>query len=219
MTSLANLSWEGYLLTVFLGLVVLLFSFSWHEYTHALVASIYGDPTARLAGRLTLNPAAHWDKTGTTFLTATWLLRSFGFPLPIFGWGKPVPVNELNFENRRWDGLVVALSGPMSNLLMAFMLALVSSALRHYQGNIGQIIASSLQLGVYLNIFLMFFNLLPLPPLDGSHILQLILPEGWYFALAYNPLWWMIGILFIVFFLADYITAASSSLANWLLTI
>lgn len=219
MDGIISLSWGWYFLTIVLGLVVLLFSFSWHEYAHALIASVYGDPTARLAGRLTLNPAAHWDKLGTTLLAATWVLRSLGFPLPIFGWGKPVPINELNFENHRWDGIVVALSGPMSNLLMAFVLALVASAMRHPTTTIEQALLAVLHLGVYLNVFLMFFNLLPLPPLDGSHLLQLVLPEKWFITLSYNPLWWMIGIFLVVFFLVDYLAIASSSLTSWLLTI
>lgn len=219
MADISGISGGWVVTLLLLELIILLFSLSWHEFAHALVASIYGDPTARLSGRLTLNPLAHWDKTGTTLLAVTWIASSLGIPFPVFGWGKPVPVNELNFENPRWDGTVAALAGPMSNLLLAFLLALIHSALTNFTGASWQIFRLGLELGVYLNVFLMFFNLMPLPPLDGARLLRFVLPERWFIALMMNPIWWMAGIFIIVFYLVGYLSTASSSLGNWLLAI
>lgn len=200
-------------LIIGLGIIIIvLVSLSVHEFAHAFVANIFGDPTAKLEGRLSLNPIRHWDPVGTTLLVGLLLLRVFGFNLPVFGWGKPVPVNERNFENPVLYGLQTALAGPMSNFILAIAAA---SLLRFVQ--LPMIVDSFLTLAVYLNIFLMLFNLLPIPPLDGSRILRLFLPEQVYFSLANNPLLFFGIFFFVLYFLLDYLVLYSSQLTSLLI--
>lgn len=193
-----------------LGLLIIfivLFSLTIHEFAHAFVANLFGDPTAKLEGRLSLNPLRHWDPIGTTLLVGLLLIRMVGVSVPVFGWGKPVPVDERNFENPKTYGLQTALAGPMSNFVLAVVLAIGIRFLP-----IPQTISSLLEIAVYLNIFLMFFNLLPIPPLDGSRILRLFLPEQTYFALANNPFLFF-GIFFLVlYYLLDYLVIYSQQL-------
>jgi Zn-dependent protease len=186
---------------------IVLFSLTIHEFAHAFVANLFGDPTAKLEGRLSLNPLRHWDPIGTTLLVGLLLIRMVGVSVPVFGWGKPVPVDERNFENPKTYGLQTALAGPMSNFVLAVVLAIGIRFLP-----LSQAINSLLEIAVYLNIFLMFFNLLPIPPLDGSRILRLFLPEQTYFALANNPFLFF-GIFFLVlYYLLDYLVIYSQQL-------
>ena len=130
-----------------------------HEYAHARRALAAGDETARAMGRVTLNPLAHYDPIGSTMLIVLG-----------FGWAKPVPVNPMNFRRPRWDNLWVSFWGPLSNLLLA---AVLSIPLR--LGVLGPY-TDAVRFMVYINIVLAVFNLIPLPPLDGSHILTSLLP-------------------------------------------
>jgi Zn-dependent protease len=156
---------------------------------------MFGDPTAKLEGRMTINPLAHWDRIGTTLLVVLIFISSFGLSLPVFGWGKPVPIDERNFDNPRWQGFQTAIAGPMSNLILAMILAAIT------RFGIGSFWESVLYLAIGLNIFLMLFNLIPVPPLDGSRILRLILPEEIYFALVSNPAIYFTLIILVIFFL------------------
>ncbi len=201
-------------ISALLIIAVVLLSLSVHEYAHALVANIFGDPTAKLEGRLTINPLAHWDKVGTTLLVVLLALRVFGFNLPVFGWGKPVPIDEKNFDNPRTQGLQVALAGPISNLFLAFIFAMLARTL----GSL-PFLADLFSYAVYLNLLLMFFNLIPIPPLDGSRILRLFISEQLYYTLAVNPLIFF-ALLFIFFgVIFQYIDSWSVFLGNRLLGI
>jgi len=162
------------------------FAITAHEVAHGWVAKKYGDNTASLLGRLTLNPVKHIDLLGTLIIPGLLLLSGTGF---IFGWAKPVPVDPRNFKNPRRDMAIVALAGPVSNLLMAVAWALVT----RLGVTIGaQTEAISLPLiytgvaGISINLVLAILNLLPIPPLDGSRILTGILPSYW--AWQYNRL-------------------------------
>lgn len=162
------------------------FAITAHEVAHGWVAKKYGDNTASLLGRLTLNPIKHIDLLGTLIIPGLLLLSGTGF---IFGWAKPVPVDPRNFKNPRRDMAIVALAGPVSNLLMAFGWALIA----RLGVTIGaQTEAVSLPLiytgiaGISINLVLAILNLLPIPPLDGSRILSGILPSYW--AWQYNRL-------------------------------
>lgn len=144
--------------------ISILIGFTIHEFTHAYVADKLGDSTPRLMGRLTLNPLAHLDLIGTIFLL-----------LAGFGWGKPVIVNSRNFKNPVVDNVTVSLAGPLSNFFLAVILGL---AIRFIQ--MPDIISQILTIIVFFNLVLMIFNFLPIPPLDGSKLLSLILPEETY---------------------------------------
>lgn len=142
-----------------------------HEFSHALAASRLGDPTARAAGRLTLNPLAHLDFFGTIALVFAG-----------FGWAKSVPVNPVHLRSPRRDMALIALAGPVSNVLLA---AAISLVLRFFvfPWMAPQLVSSLLPMiliqAVWINIILAVFNLIPIPPLDGSRILAGVVPESW----------------------------------------
>lgn len=173
---------------------------------------MFGDSTAKDAGRMSLNPIKHWDPVGTSLLVGLIILNVFGLGVPILGWGKPVPVDEDNFENPRWHGLQTAIAGPLSNAVLAVIIALVGRAI----APIG-FVADLIGLAVTINVFLMFFNLLPIPPLDGSRILRLFLPEETYFALATNPVVFYVLLFGVLFFLVEPLHGASIRLTSFLL--
>ncbi len=150
-------------------LIVLLLSIIIHEIAHGSVALYLGDPTAKNAGRLTLNPLKHLDPVGSFFLPLVLFLSG----LPMFGWAKPVPVNPYNFRDQKYGYLKVALAGPGVNLAVALVFGLI---LRFSLAFIPSSLASTFSSIIYLNILLAVFNLLPVPPLDGSHILFTFLP-------------------------------------------
>lgn len=150
-----------------LSLGVLVYAVIFHEVAHAVVAHWNGDPTAKLAGRITLNPLPHIDPMGSILvpLISYYFLR---FP---FGWARPVPVNPLNYRRRVSGDITVSLAGVSANLLFAVVL----SGLLHLTGA-ETLNARVLSIGITLNCALLFFNLLPVPPLDGSHIFKYLLP-------------------------------------------
>ncbi len=156
-----------------------LFAITVHEVAHGWVASLFGDQTARLSGRLTLNPIKHIDLLGTIIIPLVMLMVS-NF---IFGWAKPVPVDARNLRNPRTDMVLVALAGPLSNILMAILwggLAKLSMNLPPWYGVplVGMGMA-----GIQINIVLGVLNCLPIPPLDGGRVLYNLLPGkmAWYF--------------------------------------
>jgi Zn-dependent protease len=156
---------------------ILLFSVVVHEYAHGYVANRWGDPTAASLGRLTLNPIPHIDPVGSVLVPAL-LLLSGGF---LFGWARPVPVNPDNYRNRKWGDVTVSLAGPASNVLLAFLFTALWIVVRRFVGS-DPLMDEIFPTAVYLNLILAAFNLLPIPPLDGSHVLYNFLPQP----LAYN---------------------------------
>ncbi len=146
---------------------VFIFSVIFHEIAHGYVALKNGDPTAKIMGRITLNPIPHIDPVGSILLP---LLIFFSGSRFFIGWARPVPVNPLNYRNYRVGELTVSAAGPVSNLLLAAFFAFL---LRQNFGIGVQVLASY---GVTINIILALFNLIPIPPLDGSHILSILLP-------------------------------------------
>lgn len=157
------------LLQMGLMLVVLLFSVIVHEVAHGYVAWLNGDPTARIMGRITLNPLPHIDPVGTIFFPLLMLVLGLNF---ILGWARPVPVNPRNFRHERWGSLTVSAAGPLSNLLLA---VLFSYLLQFRWGSPGLVLMC--YYGCIINIYLALFNLIPIPPLDGSHLVAAFLPE------------------------------------------
>lgn len=151
---------------------VLIFSVILHEVAHGYMANYLGDPTARLMGRLTLSPVSHIDPIGTILLPLTmWLAQGFG-PSPILiGYAKPVPYNPDNLPGR-FDELLVAGAGPATNIILAVVFGL---AIRLFGASLGAL-GSAFAIIVFVNMLLALFNLIPIPPLDGSKVLSGILP-------------------------------------------
>jgi Zn-dependent protease len=152
---------------ILISLPIILITLTIHEYAHAKVADMLGDPTPRLAGRLTLNPISHIDPIG--------FLMLFAFR---FGWAKPVPINPYNFSDQRIGSAFVGLAGPVSNLFTAWALSLFLKfgpygALDFAAVNL---ITEIIAYAIWINIALAIFNLIPIPPLDGSHVLEAVLP-------------------------------------------
>ncbi len=162
-------------------LVILFFSLSFHEAAHAWMANKWGDTTAKDLGRITLNPLPHIDIFGTVIFPV--LLAVMG--APIIGWAKPVPVNFRNLRDRRMGGLWVAAAGPLSNILLAIgFTAIFAAFIRMGDGAWIQSPSSfqaeainMVKAGVFINLILAMFNLLPFPPLDGSRVLNGLLPQ------------------------------------------
>ncbi|MFE4711337.1 MULTISPECIES: site-2 protease family protein [Paenibacillus] len=176
-------------------LITLLIAFTVHEFAHAYFANKFGDPTARLLGRMTLNPAVHFDFLGVILML-----------LVGFGWARPVPVNRDNFKNPRLMGIIVSIAGPISNLLLAILGTLIYAALLA-TGTIEAITNVRLLQAVYLffgmfiqwNFFLFLFNLIPLPPLDGYRIVEDLAPRSIRGRLQQYEQWGSLIFLLILF--------------------
>lgn len=167
------------LVTIGINLIVLLFSVSLHESAHAWMAERRGDPTGRFLGRITLNPIRHMDLVGSFLVPMIGIFTS----APVFGWAKPVPVNPANLRDFRRDQLFIAAAGPVSNLLAAAFFLVVYKLIT-LSGFLFELVPGIVlfpflmlcQVGVLLNIILAVFNLMPIPPLDGSWVLIGLLP-------------------------------------------
>ena len=157
-------------------LVPLIIAIVFHEVAHGLVARRLGDPTAEERGRLSLNPIRHVDPFGTIILPLILAISH----APIFGWAKPVPINYRRLRNPRRDMVLVALAGPSMNLLLAVLGAVVLAATLSFSSNPNglatALIAGNALNFVLINLFLALFNLLPIPPFDGGHVVQGLLP-------------------------------------------
>ena len=158
--------------SILIGFAIVIVALTIHEAAHAWTADRLGDPTARLLGRVSLNPLVHIDPIGTILLP---LLAIFS-GLPILGWAKPVPVNISRLRHHRRDFMIVAAAGPISNLLQAFVIAGVFRTL--YDPSASDLLPAILKDAVTTNLVLAFFNLIPIPPLDGGNVLAGLVPES-----------------------------------------
>ena len=163
---------------IFLVFVVLLFSLTVHEAAHAWSADRLGDPTARLLGRVSLNPLVHIDPIGTVLFPLLAIVAG----VPVIGWAKPVPVNVQKLRHTRRDYVLVAAAGPASNLTLAVIAALILklipvSPVTLGEPNVTVPIASMLSRALYINVLLAVFNMIPIPPLDGGNVIGGLLPR------------------------------------------
>lgn len=180
-------------------IIALILSIVIHEVSHGYMANWLGDPTARLAGRLNLNPIVHLDPLGSVIIPALLIITNAGF---LFGWAKPVPYNPYNLRNQKWGEALVAGAGPAVNILIAIIFSVfirLADVL-----SLDATIVSFFGYIVFINILLAFFNMIPIPPLDGSKILAALLPYG--AAMKYRELTMMVErygifILFIFIFI------------------
>jgi Zn-dependent protease len=156
-----------------LNIVILLFSIIIHEISHGYAALRLGDPTAKMSNRLTFNPIPHIDIVGTLVLPVMLVLIKAPF---LFGWAKPVPVNPMNFRKPKRDMMLSSLAGPLSNLGLAILFAVLYRIAMLLMGR--SIFTQGFEYGAAINVLLFCFNLLPIPPLDGSKVLLFFLPDG-----------------------------------------
>ncbi len=183
------------------SLGVLLFSVIIHEVSHGYAALFLGDRTAEYEGRLTLNPIPHIDLVGTIILPALSLMLPGSL---LFGWAKPVPYNPYNLKNPRRDEAIIALAGPLSNFLLALIFGLF---IRFYvvpNGMLNDGIGVICMVIVLVNITLMIFNLIPMPPLDGSKIITALLPDIWMKVRANVERFGFLGVIIFLIFLWQF---------------
>lgn len=181
--------------------VILIFSVALHEIAHGYAALHEGDDTALRAGRLTLNPISHLDMFGSVILPILLVISQTGF---VFGWAKPVPYDEARLRNRRRSILLVASAGIIANLFIATIFALLIRASGAF--GIGMEFLPVFSIIVLLNIVLAIFNLVPIPPLDGSKILFALLPERYQHLEATLLRYSFIFVIIFIFFLWQYIS-------------
>ncbi len=188
-------------LVVIFSVIVLVFSAVIHEVMHGVVANKLGDPTARLMGRLTLNPLKHLDPFGSVILPLLLALIPGGI---IFGWAKPVPYNPYNLKDPEKGAAMIAAAGPLSNLSIAVIFAVVFRLIVAFgAGSLMVTLAQLIETIVVINIILGIFNLVPIPPLDGAKVATAFMPDAWgdfkHFFRENNPYGWLILIAFIFF--------------------
>jgi len=184
-------------------LAILLISVVIHEVSHGWIANYLGDPTAKYAGRLTLNPVKHLDPWGSFLIPVSLLI--IGSPI-LFGYAKPVPYNPYNLKNKKWGPAMVATAGPASNLIIAILFGLTLRFIPFGQSIYTQNLVQIMAYIVLLNLLLAVFNLVPIPPLDGSKILFALLPYKYQQLSFQLERYGMILVLFFIFFLFKYIT-------------
>jgi len=189
---------------IFFQIIVLLFAICVHESAHAWMANRLGDPTAKMLGRVSLNPIVHIDPFGTILMPLILIVLGF----PPFGWAKPTPVDSRNFKNPVKDDILTAVAGPASNFLTAFLSVVILAIIVHGSTmpisryarteSTAEALATLFYDAMWINVILAVFNLIPLPPLDGSHVLRHFL--------SYNALqvydrignWGLIVLVFIL---------------------
>jgi Zn-dependent protease len=163
---------------IFFQVIVLLFAICVHESAHAWMANRLGDPTAKMMGRVSLNPIVHIDPFGTILVPLILIVLGF----PPFGWAKPTPVDSRNFRNKVRDDILTAVAGPISNFITAFLAIVALAFIYHgasaglpvnfHRADIGSPLATLFYFAMSINVILAVFNLIPLPPLDGSHVIR-----------------------------------------------
>lgn len=196
---------------ILIFLLILILSVMAHEISHGMMADYLGDPTARLMGRLSLNPIKHIDLMGSIIVPGLLIIMQTPF---LIGWAKPVPVNPLNFKDQRYGEAKVSFAGPGANLViaLAFGLAIRITILIGASSTFAVNLLDLFQIIVWINLLLAVFNLIPIPPLDGSHILFTFLPKGWEKVKIFMERYSLILLLFFILFLFKLIVPVVSFL-------
>lgn len=189
---------------IIIFVVILIFSVIIHEVAHGYMADALGDPAARLQGRLTLNPLSHIDPVGSIVVPLITSLVGF-----TFGWAKPVPYNPYNLRNRRQGEFLIAAAGPASNLVIALIFSLIIRVMVATVTEVTPFILSSVYILKYIiliNLILAIFNLIPLPPLDGSKLLFSVLPNQYGRTRMMLEQYAPVFVLIVVFFLWQFLS-------------
>jgi Zn-dependent protease len=205
---------------IFLLFIVLLFSLTVHESAHAWTANRLGDPTARLLGRVSLNPLVHADLIGTVLFPLVSLTSGW----PLIGWAKPVPVNVRQLRRQRRDCVLVAAAGPASNLVIAIVAIVLLqvvplSPVVRGELNVSAPLAWLLNRAVYMNVLLAVFNMIPIPPLDGGNVLSGLLPQP--LAFQFNrirPYGFLLLYALLLTGGLEYVVAPAYRVLSWLPT-
>lgn len=177
-------------------LAILLMSVVLHEVAHGYAARFYGDPTAEYAGRLTLNPIKHIDLVGSIIVPTLMYISG----APVFGWAKPVPYNPYNLKEGRWPETFVALAGPLTNIGIAILFSIFLRLPLLNQSAFNLVV-----MAVYINVLLAVFNLVPIPPLDGSRLLFAFFPEKVYKLRGFFDRYGLVLVLLFIFFAWQFI--------------
>jgi Zn-dependent protease len=187
-------------ITTLFSIIILVFSVIIHEIAHGYAADSLGDPTPRNQGRLTLNPLAHIDWFGSVILPVILVVTGAGF---VLGWAKPVVFNVFNLRDRKWGPALIALAGPASNICIAFIFGLLIHVIPGL--DIGSPLWSIFSSIVFINVLLAIFNLIPVPPLDGHHVLFALIPEKYNHIKLFLSRYSLFLILIVIFFVWDYV--------------
>jgi Zn-dependent protease len=190
---------------------VLLVSMMLHELAHGFVAYRLGDPTAKLHGRLSFNPLKHLDPLGTAMFVITYLFAGY-----MFGWAKPVPVSPYYFKNRQRGMAIVGIVGPVTNFILAIIFVLI---LNFTTPKVGSIAFQALALLFQVNIVLGLFNLIPIPPLDGSRVVGAFMPRNMYEKWVQVDRYGMVIILVFVIVFWGRFSYVIADVINWLANI
>lgn len=182
---------------IIFSIAVLIFSVIAHEVSHGYMAQYLGDPTARLAGRLTLNPIKHIDPIGSILIPLVTVILPGEF---VFGWAKPVPYNPYNLRDQKWGDAKVSVVGPLTNFGIAFIFAMI---LRFAFSELSAPMIDLINTIIIINIVLGVFNLVPIPPLDGSKVLMNVLPYRYRYVFDYLERYAFLIVLIFVFFFWD----------------
>ncbi len=200
-------------ITAVFSIIILILSIMFHELAHGTVADRLGDPTPRLMGRLTLNPFAHLEWFGSFVVPLLCIVSGTGF---IIGWAKPVPFNLAQIKNKRWGPAMIAVAGPIINIMIALLCALVFRIV--YVAGANESFVTLLAQVVIINISLAVFNLIPIPPLDGHHILGSIIPSFKHWSDRVMHRYGIVLLIVVLFFAGSIITPLVMFFSQFLLS-